>query len=136
LKARQAKARRRMLDRLGRVQGVRAEQACGDCRLPEIGRAGTHVLTVDEATIGYGDHPLARGISLSLRRGECLGVIGASGSGKTTFLKTILGIIPALSGDLRWGAKVQIGYYAQQLEDLDDRNEIKIGRASCREREE
>src|SRR5437016_12133924 len=41
-----------------------------------------------------------------------------------TFLKTILGKIPALSGDLRWGAKVQIGYYAQQLEDLDDRNEI------------
>src|SRR5207237_3815837 len=89
-----------------------------------IERAGTHVLTVDEATIGYGDKILARDISLILRRGECLGVIGPNGSGKTTFLKTILGRIPALSGDLRWGAKVQIGYYAQQLEDLDDRNEI------------
>ena len=123
-KTKQAKSRRTMLQRLDRVQAVRAEQSSGDFRLQEIERAGTHVLTVDEATIGYGDHPLARDISLILRRGECLGVIGPNGSGKTTFLKTILGIIPALSGDLRWGAKVQIGYYAQQLEDLDDRNEI------------
>src|SRR5439155_99379 len=109
---------------LDRVEAVSAEQSSGDFRLQEIERAGTHVLTVDEATIGYGDKILARDISLILRRGECLGVIGPNGSGKTTFLKTILGKIPALSGDLRWGAKVQIGYYAQQLEDLDDRNEI------------
>ncbi len=113
-----------MLQRLDRVEAVRAEQSSGDFRLQEIERAGTHVLTVDEATIGYGDKILARDTSLILRRGECLGVIGPNGSGKTTFLKTILGKISALSGDLRWGAKVQIGYYAQQLEDLDHRNEI------------
>ena len=123
-KTKQAKSRRTMLQRLDRLEAVRAEQSSGDFRLQEIERAGTHVLTVDEASIGYGDKILARDISLILRRGECLGVIGPNGSGKTTFLKTILGKIPTLSGDLRWGAKVQIGYYAQQLEDLDDRNEI------------
>src|SRR5256714_474479 len=123
-KTKQAKSRRTMLERLDRVEAVRADQASGDFRLQEIERAGTHVLTVDEATIGYGDKILVRDISLILRRGECLGVIGPNGSGKTTLLRTILGKIPALSGDLRWGAKVQIGYYAQQLEDLDDRNEI------------
>src|SRR2546428_3375001 len=123
-KTKQAKSRRTMLQRLDRVEAVRAEPSSGDFRLQEIERAGTHVLTVDEAAIGYGDKILARDISLILRRGECLGLIGPNGSGKTTFLRTILGKIPALSGDLRWGAKVQIGYYAQQLEDLDDRNEI------------
>jgi len=51
-------------------------------------------------------------------------VIGPNGSGKTTFVKTILGRLPQLSGEVHWGSKVQIGYYAQQLEDLDDRNEI------------
>ena len=123
-KTKQAKSRRTMLARLDRVEAVRADQGSGDFRLQEIERAGTHVLTVNEADIGYVDKVLARDISLILRRGECLGVIGPNGSGKTTFVKTILNKIPALAGDVRWGAKVEIGYYAQQLEDLDPRNEI------------
>src|SRR6266851_4231295 len=123
-KTKQAKSRRTMLQRLERVEAVRAGQAAGDFRLQDIERAGTHVLTVTEATIGYPEKMLARDISLILRRGECLGVIGPNGSGKTTFVRTVLNKIPALSGELRWGSKVQIGYYAQQLEDLDDRNEI------------
>jgi ATP-binding cassette subfamily F protein 3 len=67
---------------------------------------------------------LAGDISFVLRRGECLGIIGPNGSGKTTFLKTILKKIPPLAGEIRWGTKVEVGYYAQQLDDLDDRNEI------------
>ena len=123
-KTKQAKSRRTMLQRLERIDAVRAEQTAGDFRLQEIERAGTHVLTMTDASIGYGDHILARDISLILRRSECLGVIGPNGSGKTTFLKTILGKIPSLSGEFRWGSRVEIGYYAQQLEDLDERNEI------------
>ncbi len=123
-KTKQAKSRRNMLERLERVDAVRAEQASGDFRLQEIERAGTHVLTVKNASIGYSRKILARDISLILRRGECLGIIGPNGSGKTTFLKTILGKIDPLAGEVRWGSRVEIGYYAQQLEDLDDRNEV------------
>src|SRR6266849_1324371 len=123
-KTKQAKSRRTMLQRLDRVEAVRGDQASGAFRMKDIERAGTHVLTVTEAGMGYPDKTLARDISLILRRGECLGVIGPNGSGKTTFVRTVLGQIPPLLGELRWGAKVQIGYYAQQLEDLDDRNEI------------
>src|SRR6202165_5349368 len=123
-KTKQAKSRRTMLQRLDRVEAVRGDQASGDFRMQDIERAGTHVLTVTEAAIGYPDKTLATDISLILRRGECLGVIGPNGSGKTTFVRTILGKLPALSGEVRWGAKVQIGYYAQQLEDLGERNEI------------
>src|SRR6266550_2509078 len=119
-KTKQAKSRRTMLQRLERVESVRGDQASGDFRMQDIERAGTHVMTVTEATIGYPDKMLARDISLILRRGECLGVIGPNGSGKTTFVRTILGKLPSLSGEVRWGAKVQIGYYAQQLEDLDE----------------
>jgi ATP-binding cassette subfamily F protein 3 len=123
-KTKQAKSRRTMLQRLDRVEAVRVNQSSGDFRMQDIERAGTHVMTVTEATIGYPDKTLATDISLILRRGECLGVIGPNGSGKTTFVRTILGKLPQLSGTVSWGAKVQIGYYAQQLEDLDERNEI------------
>src|SRR6267378_1390991 len=123
-KTKQAKSRRTMLAKLERVEAVRADRSSGDFRLQAIERTGNHVLTVNETTIGYADKVLAGDISFILRRGECLGIIGPNGSGKTTFLKTILGKIPPPSGEVRWGTKVQIGYYAQQLDDLDDRNEI------------
>jgi ATP-binding cassette subfamily F protein 3 len=113
-----------MLAKLERIDAVRADQSSGDFRLKSIERAGNHVLTVEDAALGYGENILARDISFILRRGECLGIIGPNGSGKTTFLKTILKKIPSLAGEIRWGSKVQIGYYAQQLDDLDDRNEI------------
>jgi ATP-binding cassette subfamily F protein 3 len=123
-KTKQAKSRRTMLQKLERIDSVRPDQSSGDFRLQKIERTGNHVLMVDESAIGYGEKVLARDLSFILRRGECLGVIGPNGSGKTTFLKTVLKKIPALAGEVRWGTKVQIGYYAQQLEDLDDRNEI------------
>src|SRR6195256_4489006 len=123
-KTKQAKSRRTMLAKLERVEAVRADRSSGDFRLQAIERTGNHVLMVTETTIGYPDRLLASDISFILRRGECLGIIGPNGSGKTTFLKTILGKIEPLAGEVRWGTKVQIGYYAQQLDDLDDRNEI------------
>ena len=113
-----------MLAKLERVDAVKGDQSSGDFRLQSIERTGNHVLTVNHATIGYPDKELARDISFILRRGECLGIIGPNGSGKTTFLRTILKKIPALDGEVAWGSKVNIGYYAQQLDDLDDRNEI------------
>lgn len=123
-KTKQAKSRRKMLEKLDRIDAVRPDQSSGDFRLQKIERTGNHVLMVDEAAIGYADRLLADDISFILRRGECLGIIGPNGSGKTTFLRTVLKKIPPLQGEIRWGTKVQIGYYAQQLEDLDDRNEI------------
>jgi ATP-binding cassette subfamily F protein 3 len=123
-KTKQAKSRRTMLAKLERVEAVRADRASGDFRLQAIERTGNHVLTVNELSVGYGEKVLATDISFILRRGECLGVIGPNGSGKTTFLRTILNQIDPLTGEVRWGTKVQMGYYAQQLDDLDDRNEV------------
>jgi ATP-binding cassette subfamily F protein 3 len=123
-KTKQAKSRRTMLAKLERVEAVRADQSSGNFNLQAIERAGTQVLTVEEAAIGYPGKLLARDITFTLRRGEALGIIGPNGSGKTTFVKAVLGKLPLLAGEMRWGTKVQVGYYAQQLDDLDDRNEI------------
>src|SRR6201988_119129 len=123
-KTKQAKSRRKMLEKLERVDAVRVDQSSGDFRLQTIERTGNHVLTVMDLSVGYEPVVLAADIRFILRRGECLGIIGPNGSGKTTFLKTILGKLEPLVGEVRWGTKVQVGYYAQQLDDLDDRNEI------------
>jgi ATP-binding cassette, subfamily F, member 3 len=123
-KTKQAKSRRTLLQRLERVEAVTTDKPQGNFNLKKVERAGQNVLTVEELAVGYGEKILAKDIEFTLTRGEALGVIGGNGTGKTTFLKTVLGNIREISGKIIWGAKTDIGYYSQNLEDLDDRNEV------------
>ena len=123
-KTKQAKSRRTMLARLERVDAVRVDQSAGSFQLKGVERTGNQTLIIKDLAVGYPDKLLARDITFTLTRGEALGIIGPNGSGKTTFVKTILGKLAPLAGEARWGTKVQVGYYAQQLDDLDPRNEI------------
>jgi ATP-binding cassette subfamily F protein 3 len=66
--------------------------------------------------------PLLRGLNLSVRVGERVAVLGPNGHGKSTLLKTIVGEVPPLSGRVRIGASVRIGYLAQEQEMLDPRS--------------
>jgi len=117
-KTKQAKSRRKMLEKLDRVEAVRDERV-GDFRLPSVARAGDNVLAVTDLSVGYGTNSLASEITFLLRRSERLGIIGPNGSGKTTFLKTILGSLQPISGGLTWGANVDIEYFDQELSSLD-----------------
>ncbi|MCD9185242.1 MAG: ABC-F family ATP-binding cassette domain-containing protein [Pyrinomonadaceae bacterium] len=123
-KTKQAKSRRNMLQRLERVEAVVADRPQGNFNLKKVERAGQNVLMTEDLAIGYGEKILAKNINFTLTRGEALGVIGGNGTGKTTFLKTVLGNIREISGKIIWGPKTDIGYYSQNLEDLDDRNEV------------
>ena len=123
-KTKQAKSRRTLLEKLDRVEAVTADRAQGNFKLKNVERAGVNVLTVEELAVGYGTKILAKNIEFTLNRGEALGIIGGNGTGKTTFLKTVLGSVRELEGKIIWGSKTDIGYYSQNLEDLDPRNEI------------
>ena len=123
-KTKQAKSRRNMLERMERVEAVSSDKPSGNFQLKKVERTGNQVLTVEDLSIGYGENVLAQKIDFSLLRGEALGVIGGNGTGKTTFFKTVLGNIRELSRKILWGAKTDIGYYSQNLEDLEPRNEI------------
>lgn len=123
-KTKQAKSRRNMLERMARVEAVTTDKPQGNFKLKSVERAGQNVLTTEDLAIGYGAKVLAKNINFTLTRGEALGVIGGNGTGKTTFLKTVLGDIREISGKIIWGPKTDIGYYSQNLEDLDARNEV------------
>jgi ATP-binding cassette subfamily F protein 3 len=82
-------------------------------------RSGNDVLQLVGLAAGYGENVLLQDVNVSLRYGARAALIGPNGSGKTTLLKTINGNIPPLSGIIRYGANVRIGYMAQEQENLD-----------------
>ncbi len=88
-------------------------------RLTQTYNSGNIVLRANEVLIGYPGTPLFRADGVELRRGECAALIGPNGSGKTTFLKTLLGQMEALEGELYRGASLKIGYFAQAHDGLD-----------------
>jgi ATP-binding cassette subfamily F protein 3 len=81
--------------------------------------SGRDVLHLEGVTMGFDDHTLFRDVDLTLRAGERIALIGPNGSGKTTLARLILGELEPLAGQVRLGAGVRAGYYAQEQEDLD-----------------
>jgi ATP-binding cassette subfamily F protein 3 len=88
-------------------------------RLAADTTSGTIVLRAEQVTVGYPGHALFSVRGLELRRGECAALIGPNGSGKTSFLRTMLGQIEPLAGEVQLGASLKIGYFAQAQDTLD-----------------
>ena len=82
-------------------------------------RSGDIVLRAFDLEVGYPGNRLFKVGELELRRLECAAILGPNGSGKTTFLKTVLDQVPPLDGDVKLGASLEIGYFAQAHEDLN-----------------
>jgi ATP-binding cassette subfamily F protein 3 len=123
-KTKQAKSRRTLLARMERIEAVHSEKSGGNFGLKKVERAGNNVLTVEDLKIGYEKRILAEKLNFSVHRGNALGIIGGNGTGKSTLIKTLLGTIPPLDGSILWGTKTNIGYYSQNLEGLEPRNEV------------
>lgn len=123
-KTKQAKSRRNMLERMDRIEAVASEKSGGNFGLKRVERTGNNVLTAEDLSIGYDEKVLVTGLNFLIHRGETLGIIGGNGTGKTTLLKTLLGQVREFSGEFRWGTKTNIGYYSQNLEGLEPRNEV------------
>ncbi len=119
---RQAQGRRRRLERL--LEEARLAPPSQPRRfrfhLQESSRSGDLVLRTHNLQVGYADapRPLFTPPDITLQRQECAAIIGPNGCGKTTFLKTILGLLPPYAGEVLPGASLSIGYFAQAHEDL------------------
>jgi ATP-binding cassette, subfamily F, member 3 len=113
-KAKFAQSKIKYLDRMDRVDKPTSDQKNFKPTFSSRLRGGKEVLRLEDLRIGY-DAPLAQ-VSLTLRHGQRLAVLGPNGQGKSTLLKTIVGRLPALGGDMLVGHQIEIGYFDQELE--------------------
>lgn len=93
-------------------------------RLEPSHRSGELVLRTKDLQIGYPETLLFQSEDIVLQRLECAALIGPNGTGKSTFLKTVLEQIPPLMGEIRLGASLQLGYFAQAHDDLNLENSV------------
>ena len=109
-----AESREKMLDKIDRLEKPVQTNDSMDIRLEPDVVSGNDVLTVTDLSKSFDTQTLFTNVDFEIKRGERVAVIGNNGTGKTTLLKIINGIIPADSGQIRLGSKVHIGYYDQE----------------------
>src|SRR5687767_9197699 len=121
-RSKEAKGREKRLNRLLKSDAMIAEVAAEKkirLSLNTDQRAGDRVLSVKELSKGFSQTKLFNDFKFEVGRGERIGVIGPNGSGKTTLLRVLIGEEDADAGEVKWGANLNIGYYDQNLGDLD-----------------
>ncbi len=117
-KARQAQARIKALERLPQIESV-IEDAPTRFEFPEPSRIAPPILALDRVDIGYGTTKVLHNVSLTVDMDDRIALLGANGNGKSTLAKLLAGRLPPLSGDVRRGPRLKVGYFAQhQTEEL------------------
>ncbi len=118
--SRQAKGRRTKLERVERLEKPTGDVTSVAFRFDAARVGGRSFLRAKDLDAGYTPgSPIVRGVSFELLRGERMAILGENGTGKTTLLKTLAGRLSALAGTTGVGHDVSIGYYDQELKDLD-----------------
>ena len=123
-KTKQAQSRRKLLARVQPLQKPAAASAKVKFRFMPVERSGRYVLVSRDLGIGYGENPLVEKIQFEVQRGERWAILGANGSGKTTLLRTLIGARTPINGELDWNESLDVGYYDQQLQDLDLKSSV------------
>lgn len=119
-----AQSRRRQLEKMERLDKPKADEKSPRIRFVTEQESGNVVLTANNLAIGYADKILSAPINIDLRKQQAIAVVGPNGVGKSTLLKTLLRQIPAQGGTIQYGANVQIGYYDQELANLNSRKDV------------
>ncbi|MBQ6876280.1 MAG: ABC-F family ATP-binding cassette domain-containing protein [Lachnospiraceae bacterium] len=107
-----AMSRQKKLDNMEMIE-LAAEKPKPEFHFKEARTPSRYIFTTKDLVIGY-DEPLSSPLNLSMERGQKIALIGANGIGKSTLLKSILGLIPPLSGEVEQGDYLQIGYFEQE----------------------
>ena len=119
-----AQSRRKQLEKMERLDKPEAGSKSAHMTFHSDKTSGNVVLTVEEAAVGYDDQILSEPINLDIRKMNAVAIVGPNGIGKTTLIKSIVGQIPFIKGEARFGANVEVGYYDQTQSKLTPHNSV------------
>ncbi|HHJ3047194.1 TPA: ABC-F family ATP-binding cassette domain-containing protein [Streptococcus pyogenes] len=119
-----AQARRKQLEKIERLDKPTGGRKSAHMTFHAEKPSGNVVLRVEEAAIGYGDQVLSEPINVDINKLDAIAVVGPNGIGKSTLIKSIIGQLPLLKGQLKYGANVETGYYDQTQSHLTFSNTV------------
>ncbi len=122
-KSNQVQSRIKALDKLERIEIDLEDKAELTVKFPPAPRSGQVVFRSEDLAIGYGSNVVASRINMTIERGEKVAFVGRNGEGKTTMMRVLIGELDTLGGKAEHGYNVALGYYAQNQEDILDKNE-------------
>ena len=119
-KSNQVQSRIKQLERIERIEVEEEDNAALNIKFPPAPRSGQIVVEVKDAGKAFGGKRIFSGATFTIERGQKVAFVGRNGEGKTTMARMIVGELQATEGTVRIGANVNIGYYAQNQDDLMD----------------
>ncbi len=122
-KSNQVQSRIKALDKLERIEVDLEDKTTLSVKFPPAPRSGQVVFKSEDLAIGYGEHIVASKINVTIERGEKVAFVGRNGEGKTTMMRILIGELDKKGGTVENGYNVVLGYYAQNQEDILDKNE-------------
>lgn len=119
-----AQARRKQLEKIECLDKPTSARKSAHMTFQADKPSGNVVLTVEKAAIGYNQHVLSEPINLDVHKLDAIAIVGPNGIGKSTLIKSVIGQIPFIKGEVKYGANVETGYYDQTQSHLTSSNTV------------